>query len=49
LAMMSRSRIKAEIVFFAQDKFADSISFESKELPVHMFFKKREKNINADQ
>lgn len=49
LALMSRRRIKAEIVFFAQDKFADSISFESKELPVHMFFKKREKNINADQ
>lgn len=49
LQMMSRTKIKAEIEFYAKDNFADSISFISKEHPVQMFFKKRDKNINANQ
>ena len=49
LELYSRNKSKAEVIFYAQDNFADSISFKSNELPIQMFFKKREKNINVGQ
>jgi len=47
--LMSRCKHKAELTFFSSNNYADSISLISKELPINMFFKKRTKQINADQ
>lgn len=49
MRLVSRWKEKAEVKYFANTNYADSISFQSKELPISMFFVKREKVLSEDQ
>ncbi len=49
MRLVSRWKEKAEVRYYANSNYADSISFQSKELPISMFFVKREKVLIEGQ